>query len=177
MADAMERRRDRGRSRTRTPVKEFPSRPKCQCTCGCRKKPGRRILCPGSCNKLVGPGCCWHYWQERCHRCAYAWSPDPEPDPEPGGQGPIRCHTCGKVATTLPDNEYHCLYVCTNCETRKNSLGGCLAQLNDNTLPTQVVTTMAGDARKSTLMQGSTAKHGITKRFYKATSASSSALE
>ena len=38
--------------------KEFATRSLCTCTCGCRRRPGRRISCPG-CETLVGPGCCW----------------------------------------------------------------------------------------------------------------------
>ena len=42
------------------------SRPRCQCLCGCRKRPGRRPSCP-RCGRLVGPGCCWA--DGKCHIC------------------------------------------------------------------------------------------------------------
>ena len=42
---------------------------KCQCPCGCRRIPGRRIACEW-CNTLVGPGCC--YKEGYCCRC-FLW--------------------------------------------------------------------------------------------------------
>ena len=44
-------------------------RPKCACQCGCRRSPGRRIICP-KCEHHVGPGCCWVSEVGLCHRCA-----------------------------------------------------------------------------------------------------------
>ena len=59
-------------SRTAAAI-EVPSRPLCACRCGCRKRPGRRIQCPG-CGRLVGPGCapvpCWNQQTGACHLCA-----------------------------------------------------------------------------------------------------------
>jgi hypothetical protein len=64
--------------RIRTP-KKAPDRPTCQCMCGCRRRPGRRIHCSG-CGRLVGPGCCWRIDAGLCHECERGL---PEPDPEP----------------------------------------------------------------------------------------------
>ena len=58
--------------------RSFVSRPPCRCSCGCRRRPGRRIQC-SICMNLVGPGCCWMIDSDRCHRCLTA-EPDPEPD-------------------------------------------------------------------------------------------------
>ena len=44
----------------------MPSRPLCQCACGCRRRPGRRIIC-AMCGKAVGPGCC--FVRTCCHVC------------------------------------------------------------------------------------------------------------
>ena len=59
-------------SRTAAAI-EVPSRPLCACRCGCRKRPSRRIQCPG-CGRLVGPGCapvpCWNQQTGACHLCA-----------------------------------------------------------------------------------------------------------
>ena len=59
-------------SRTAAAI-EVPSRPRCACRCGCRRRPGRRIQCPG-CGHLVGPGCdpvpCWNQQTGACHVCA-----------------------------------------------------------------------------------------------------------
>ena len=49
-------------------VKSAPARPMCCCACGCRRKPGRRIPCPGF-EHLVGPGGCWSDEHGRCHMC------------------------------------------------------------------------------------------------------------
>ena len=58
-------------SRTAAAI-EVPSRPLCACRCGCRKRPSRRIQCPG-CGQLVGPGCapepCWNQQTGACHVC------------------------------------------------------------------------------------------------------------
>ena len=40
----------------------------CQCSCGCRRRPGRRIACR-YCWKLIGPGCCWEADHGCCHVC------------------------------------------------------------------------------------------------------------
>ena len=55
-------------------------RPRCQCTCGCIRRPGAgyRRLCSG-CNALVGPGCCWIPDTQLCHICDARVEPDPEP--------------------------------------------------------------------------------------------------
>ena len=59
-------------SRTAAAI-EVPSRPRCACRCGCRRRPGRRIQCPG-CGHWVGPGCdpvpCWNQQTGACHVCA-----------------------------------------------------------------------------------------------------------
>ena len=44
----------------------MPSRPLCQCACGCRRRPGRRIICV-MCGRGVGPGCC--FVRTCCHVC------------------------------------------------------------------------------------------------------------
>ena len=44
----------------------MPSRPLCQCACGCRRRPGRRIIC-ALCGRAIGPGCCWV--RTFCHMC------------------------------------------------------------------------------------------------------------
>ena len=60
-------------------------RSRCQCKCGCRKKPGRRMVCP-SCGHLVGPGCqpgcangvhpgCWNEETGTCGQCANGANP------------------------------------------------------------------------------------------------------
>ena len=56
----------------------WPSRPTCNCLCGCRRRPRRRIRCP-RCNMYVGPGCCWDI-DHMCHFC-WPWGL-PEPQPE-----------------------------------------------------------------------------------------------
>ena len=55
-------------------------RPKCQCICGCDKRPGKgcRRQC-SRCNALVGPGCCWVPERQMCHVCDWWTEPDPEP--------------------------------------------------------------------------------------------------
>ena len=59
-------------SRTAAAI-EVHSRPFCACQCGCRRRPSRRIQCPG-CGHLVGPGCdpepCWNQQTGACHVCA-----------------------------------------------------------------------------------------------------------
>ena len=48
-----------------------PNRARCQCLCGCRRRPGRRAACE-VCQQLVGPGCCVETTTPlRCHVCAY----------------------------------------------------------------------------------------------------------
>ena len=64
-----------------TNVPKTRARPKCQCRCGCRRRPGRRIACPG-CGRACGPGCgpqmCFDpRVMRRCHECQV------EPEPEP----------------------------------------------------------------------------------------------
>ena len=61
---------------------EWPARPRCTCDCGCHRKPGRRIICPG-CYRYIGPGCCWHFAHQMCHVC-FQWGwPEPEPETQP----------------------------------------------------------------------------------------------
>ena len=59
-------------SRTAAAI-EVPSRPRCACRCGCRRRPGRRIQCRG-CGHWVAPGCdpvpCWNQQTGACHVCA-----------------------------------------------------------------------------------------------------------
>ena len=67
-----------------TNVPKTRARPKCQCRCGCRRRPGRRIACPG-CGRECGPGCgpqmCFDpSVMRRCHECQQ------EPEPEPRQQ-------------------------------------------------------------------------------------------
>ena len=48
-----------------------PNRARCQCLCGCRRRPGCRAACE-VCQQLVGPGCCVETTTPlRCHVCAY----------------------------------------------------------------------------------------------------------
>ena len=44
---------------TLAPAASLPSsgRPRCACRCGCKKQPGRRIVCR-RCGARIGPGCC-----------------------------------------------------------------------------------------------------------------------
>ena len=41
----------------------------CNCTCGCKRRPGRKITCRG-CIRGVGPGCCWEASKNLSHECA-----------------------------------------------------------------------------------------------------------
>ena len=43
-------------------------RPKCQCICGCRRKPGARRPC-ALCGIMIGPGCCLVEETGNCHIC------------------------------------------------------------------------------------------------------------
>ena len=52
------------------------ARPKCACSCGCRRKPGRRIECRW-CWLKVGPCCIDQYNNDSCHMC---WLPYREQD-------------------------------------------------------------------------------------------------
>ena len=61
---------------------EWPARPRCTCDCGCHRKPGRRIICPG-CYRYIGPGWCWRFAHQMCHVC-FQWGwPEPEPETQP----------------------------------------------------------------------------------------------
>ena len=59
---------------------------RCLCPCGCRRRPGRRLLCnlgDRGCGTPIGPGCCTH------------------PEPPPGGEEGLCCR-CAQVPQPNP---------------------------------------------------------------------------
>ena len=96
-------------------MKELPSRPRCSCICGCKRRPGTPRPC-SHCGKSVGPGCCWNEAKQMCHMCYY--EPVDNNDNEREGAGgntvPIPnshpkhavqyCPTSSPVSTTSPQS-------------------------------------------------------------------------
>ena len=78
------------------PCREVPSRPKCQCRCGCRRRPGRRIRC-GQCGQCIGPGCCTHTVSSHEVLCCICYE-QPEPEPEDNIQFCPWCGSRGRLA-------------------------------------------------------------------------------
>ena len=87
---------------------EWPARPRCTCNCGCRQKPGRRIICPG-CYRYIGPGCCWDFAHQMCHVCFQWGFPEPEPETQSffsEHQHETENRYVGQI--TKPQNTYVC---------------------------------------------------------------------
>ena len=87
---------------------EWPARPRCTCNCGCRQKPGRRIICPG-CYRYIGPGCCWDFAHHMCHVCFQWGFPEPEPETQSlfsEHQHETENRYVGQI--TKPQNTYVC---------------------------------------------------------------------
>ena len=80
----------------------LPSRGQCQCTHGCKKRPGTRTEWT-SCHQLVGP-CCWMpgYRETRriCHMCAVIPEPDPEQLQREQFQKVMRMHEISRMQKT-----------------------------------------------------------------------------
>ena len=69
-------------------------RPRCKCRCGCQRRPGRRIECPG-CYHQVGPGCCWNEELELCHLCVQQVTEQERPPIK--NVALIRCEYCNEA--------------------------------------------------------------------------------
>ena len=52
---------------------EHTARPMCNCRCGCRKKPGRRIWCRWCYRRKIGPCCLSSTHSDSCHVCMDEW--------------------------------------------------------------------------------------------------------
>ena len=95
----------------------LPSRGRCQCTCGCKERPGTKRECT-SCHQMVGPGCIMPEYEETqriCHMCGVIPEPDPAQLQREKQQKVMRKHkTSGAVGRKRPasnsvdaDQGYH----------------------------------------------------------------------
>ena len=73
--------REPAKKREASTVEPWEGRPKCQCSCGCQRSPGKggRRYCV-DCNLLIGPGCCYDELRGKCHQCVGEGGANP-----PGG--------------------------------------------------------------------------------------------